>query len=71
MKEISGKVALLAQSMMASGTIGKKLIPNSLAIALTTSVGPAIREVPESTIPYDNPENSLSPALMEFKATGQ
>lgn len=51
MKEISGKVSLFPQAIMASLTTGKKVIPTCLAIALTISVGPAIREVPESTIP--------------------
>jgi len=68
---MSGKVALVVQSMIASWTTGRKVIPNALAIALTVSVGPAIREVPESTIPYFNPEKVCPAVSIDYKATGQ
>jgi hypothetical protein len=47
------------------------VISKALAIALTVSVGPAIREVPESTIPYFKPEKSYPAVLILDKVTGQ
>jgi len=70
-KVMSGKVAFFEQSMIASLTTGKKVIPNYLAIALTISVGPTIREVPESTIPWFNPVYDYPSTEIEFKLTGQ
>jgi len=70
-KVIVGKEATLEQSMMASCVVVLKVIPKALAILLTSSVPPTMREVPESTIPYFNPETVVPGTEIESNLTGQ